>query len=94
VAITSTPVFETNDLDVCQDVTVEIHPAAWEAISLAVSTVVVKKKVSDSSRGECVSYGFPFPNSLTRVLIMSRRRRRRNCGPAAPAYGPQIFSYS
>jgi hypothetical protein len=82
-AITPTLVFETSDLDVCRDVAVEIHPAAWEAISLTVSTVVVKKKDSASSRGECL-----FPNSRTRVLIMSRRRRRRNCGPTTPAYGP------
>ena len=34
----------------------EIHPAAWEAIALTVSTIVVKKKDSASSRGECVSH--------------------------------------
>lgn len=57
-AITPTLVFETSDLDVCQDVAVEIHPAAWEAIALTVSTIVVKKKDSASSRGERVSYIF------------------------------------
>lgn len=63
-AITSTLVFETSDLDVCQDVAVEINPTAWEAIALTVSIVVVKKKDSPSSRGECVSYGFSFPSLL------------------------------
>lgn len=50
VEVTSNLVFETSDLDVCQDVGVEIHPAAWEAIALTVSTIVVKKKDSASSR--------------------------------------------
>jgi hypothetical protein len=49
---TSTFVFETSDLDVCQDAAVEIHPAAWEAIALTVSTVVVKKKDSVTPRGK------------------------------------------
>jgi len=57
-AIASSIVFETNDLDVCQDVTVEIHPAAWESIALTVSTVVVKKNDSPSSRGERVGHNF------------------------------------
>lgn len=85
VAITSTLVFETTDLDVCEDFAVEIHPAAWEAIALTVSTIVVKKKDPTSSYGECVSCA--FPNGFTHVLITSRRRRR-SCGPSAPAYGP------
>jgi hypothetical protein len=54
-AIPSSFVFETSDLDVCQDAAVEIHPAAWEAIALTVSTVVVKKNDS-ASRGEGRGY--------------------------------------
>jgi len=59
-AITSILVFESSDLDVCQDVAVEIHPDAWEAIALTVSTIVVKKDKA-SSRGERVSYIFSLP---------------------------------
>lgn len=59
VAITSTLVFETTDLDVCQDTAVEIHPAAWEAIALTVSTIVVKKKESAPSCGECCGAASP-----------------------------------
>ncbi|KAI0288678.1 hypothetical protein BC826DRAFT_1036238 [Russula brevipes] len=44
IASSSTLVFETSDLNICQDVAVEIHPAAWEAIAFTVSTVVVKDK--------------------------------------------------
>ncbi len=51
--ITSALVFETSDLDVCQDVAVEIHPAAWEAVALTLGTVVVKKNNLASPRGEC-----------------------------------------
>ncbi|KAI9507748.1 hypothetical protein F5148DRAFT_75533 [Russula earlei] len=40
----TTFVFETSDLDICQDVAVEIHPATWEAIALTVSTVIVKNE--------------------------------------------------
>jgi hypothetical protein len=38
---------------------VEIHPAAWEAIALIVSTIVVKN--DPASRGECVSSSFSLP---------------------------------
>ena len=87
-AITSTLVIETSDLNVCQDAAVEIHPAAWEAIALTVSTIIVKEKDQAFSRGEFVITSLPLPNSLMHLLIISRWRRRRNCGPAAPAYGP------
>lgn len=60
-AITPTLVFETSDLDVCQGVAVEIHPAAWEAIALTVSTIIVKKKDSASSPGERANYIFSPP---------------------------------
>ncbi|KAI0253680.1 hypothetical protein BJV78DRAFT_161177 [Lactifluus subvellereus] len=43
-ALGSTVLFETSDLDICQDVAVEIHPDAWEAIALTVSSVVVKNQ--------------------------------------------------
>jgi len=47
----STFVFETSDLDICRDIAVEIHPEAWEAIAMSLSTVVVKNK-EPASRGE------------------------------------------
>ncbi|KAH9990639.1 hypothetical protein BJV74DRAFT_836942 [Russula compacta] len=50
-ALDSTVVFETSDLDICQGVAVEIHPSAWEAIALTVSTVVVKNDDSASPGG-------------------------------------------
>lgn len=53
-------VFETSDLNICQDASVEIHPAAWEAIALTVSTVVVKNKDLASPRGECEGHRLPF----------------------------------
>ena len=37
-----TLIFETSNLDICQDALVEIHSAVWEAISQTVSTVEVK----------------------------------------------------
>jgi hypothetical protein len=45
-------VFETCDLNVWPDTPVEIHPSAWEAIAMTVSTVVVKDKDRGTSRGE------------------------------------------
>jgi hypothetical protein len=40
---------------------VEIHPAAWEAIALTVSTVVVRKNDSASSCGERLVIYFSLP---------------------------------
>ncbi|KAI0061894.1 hypothetical protein BV25DRAFT_1916552 [Artomyces pyxidatus] len=34
--------FETDDLNICQQVAVEIHPTCWDAISLALCTVNIK----------------------------------------------------
>jgi hypothetical protein len=48
----STFVFETSDFNIWPDTSVEIHPTAWEAIALTVSTVIVKNKDGGSSRGE------------------------------------------
>ncbi len=39
----------------------EIHPAAWEAIALTVSSIVVKRKDSAPSRGEYVGYNLSLP---------------------------------
>jgi hypothetical protein len=50
-ALDSTFVFETSDLDVWPDTTVEIHPTAWEAIAMTVSTVIVSDKDRGTSRG-------------------------------------------
>jgi hypothetical protein len=85
VAITSTLVFETSDLDVCQDVAVEIHPAAWEAIALTVSTILAKKKDSASSRGECISYSFSLPKFAYTCAINVKTGRKAelwSCGPS------------
>ena len=48
----STFVFETSDLNIWPDTLVEIHPAAWEAIAMIVSTVVVQDKDRGTSLGE------------------------------------------
>ncbi|KAH8981755.1 hypothetical protein EDB86DRAFT_416390 [Lactarius hatsudake] len=50
MARSSTFVFETNELDICQDVAVEIHPATWEAVALTLSSLVVKERNLGSSR--------------------------------------------
>ncbi|KAH9018386.1 hypothetical protein EDB85DRAFT_2154520 [Lactarius pseudohatsudake] len=50
MARSSTFIFETNDLDICQDVAVEIHPATWEAVALTLSSLVVKERNLGSSR--------------------------------------------
>ncbi|KAI9441835.1 hypothetical protein H4582DRAFT_1935330 [Lactarius indigo] len=50
MARSSTFVFETSDLDICQDVAVEIHPATWEAVALSLSSLVVKERNLGSSR--------------------------------------------
>ncbi len=57
----STFVFETSDLNICQDASVEIHPAAWEAVALTVSTIVVKNRDRAFSRGEREGYRFSLP---------------------------------
>jgi hypothetical protein len=53
-SLASTVVFETSDLNICREVAVEIHPDAWEAIALSVSSVAVKNKdlASPRSGGE------------------------------------------
>ena len=53
------------ELNICQDASVEIHPASWEAIAFIVSTVVVKNKDLASPRGESDGYRFLSPSSLT-----------------------------
>lgn len=75
-ALGSTVVFETSDLDICRGVAVEIHPSAWEAIALTVSTVVVKNDDS-ASRGGVDYYFSPGPE-LAYILIISRWRGRRS----------------
>jgi hypothetical protein len=74
-APSSSLVFETSDLNICQDVAVEIHPAAWEAIAFTVSTVVVKEKVLVSPRGERERYCFFFLQSAYIYVKLSSRRR-------------------
>jgi hypothetical protein len=55
-------VFETRDLDICRDDTVEIHPAAWEAVAMSISTLSVRYQFQDlgssssPTRGELVSH--------------------------------------
>ncbi|KAI9450606.1 hypothetical protein BJY52DRAFT_1301642 [Lactarius psammicola] len=49
MARSSAFVFETSDLDICQDIAVEIHPATWEAVALTVSSLVVKERNLGSS---------------------------------------------
>jgi hypothetical protein len=63
---------------------VEIHPAAWEAIALTVSIIIVKKKDSASSRGECVSYCFSLPKFAYTYAINVKTEKKaelRSCGP-------------
>ena len=56
-------VFETKDLDICQGDTVEIHPAAWDAVAMSLSTLSVRSQFEDlgssssqaQARGELVS---------------------------------------
>jgi hypothetical protein len=50
--LASTVIFETSDLNICEDVAVEIHPDAWEAIALSVSSVAIKDNDLASSRGD------------------------------------------
>lgn len=62
----------------------EIHPAAWEAIALTVSTILVKKKDSASSRGECVSYRFSLPKSAYTCAINVKTEKKAepwSCSP-------------
>ncbi|KAN0137864.1 hypothetical protein V8E53_004348 [Lactarius tabidus] len=40
-------VFETRDLDICQGDAVEIHPAAWEAVAISISTLSVRHQFQD-----------------------------------------------
>jgi hypothetical protein len=68
----STFVFETRDLNVWPDTSVEIHPTAWEAIAMTVSTVVVNDRDRATSRGESEGHAFLPAILLTRMLIISR----------------------
>jgi hypothetical protein len=65
-------VFETRDLDICQGDAVEIHPAAWEAVAISISTLSVRHQFQDlgssssQTRGELVSLPharLPIPQS-------------------------------
>ena len=52
-------VFETRDLNICQGDAVEIHPAAWDAVAMSLSTLSVRYQSHDlgfsQARGELVS---------------------------------------
>ena len=71
----------------------EIHPAAWEAIALTVSTIVVKKKDPASSRGECVSY-ISLPKSTytcANNVKMEKKAGLWSRGPCIWAVNPLLL---
>ncbi|KAF8262678.1 hypothetical protein EI94DRAFT_1832659 [Lactarius quietus] len=50
-------VFETRDLDICHGDAVEIHPAAWEAVAMSLSTLSVRCQSQDLGSSSSQSRG-------------------------------------
>ncbi|KAI0301731.1 hypothetical protein B0F90DRAFT_292109 [Multifurca ochricompacta] len=81
----STPFFETSDLDICQDAAVEIHPGAWKAVALTVTSVVVKDQVSSSPRGGGDEKPLQLSRTPGRISLTPRHAHKTASGSSNEA---------
>ncbi|KAH9976413.1 hypothetical protein BGW80DRAFT_1293557 [Lactifluus volemus] len=85
LALGSTIVFETSDLNVCQDTAVEIHSDAWEAIASTVSSVSVKSVDLAPPRGDETRGGEDSGTTHTRRKASVTPRRAQKATSRLPS---------